>query len=154
MLLQLGDMQQMVVLVGYVPHDLKYVVNTQGNYQMKFNIRTFDSDGMPVLVQCMAFKETALRIYDQFEKNDSIVIWGEIKHRYLRKCNDTTNYVKVRSFSIVSEIDLMAKDGTLKEEKQIFLEKCARKFDDNAPEPTDEEIKNWRKVYKKKYGGK
>jgi len=154
MLLQLGDLQQMVILTGYVPHDLKYIINGNGDYQMKFNLRTFDSDGMPVLVQCMAYGDIAIKIVDQFEKNDSIVIWGEIKHRYLRKCNDTTNYVKVRAYSIVSEIDLVAKDGTLKEEKQLFLEKCALKFDKNVPEPTDEEVKEWREIYRKKYRGR
>jgi len=153
-LLQLGHLHQLVIVSGYVPHDLKLVTDSNGNYQMKFNIRSFDNDGFATLLPCVAYGTIAKNIHDQLTNRDSVVIWGQLKTKYDFRVRDTYTTIKVLSYSITVSTDFYARDGVLTKEKKEYLEWALRKFDENAPKPTDEEITYWReywKEYRKSY---
>jgi hypothetical protein len=143
----------MAVIVGYIPHELILATTEAGNYVLNFNIRTYDNENNPQLIPSVAFNETAKTLYEEFEKKDTIVVWGQLIHRYLQSKNVTTLTVKVIAYSIVVDIADFLYEPSLSIEKKTFLKKASELFDKNAPLPTNDEIKYWRehwKDYKKK----
>jgi hypothetical protein len=153
-LLQLGHLHQLVIISGYVPHELKIVTDSNGKYQMKFNIRSFDNDGFATLLPCIAYGDIAKNIYDQLTNKDSVVIWGQLKTKFNYQVRDTYMTIKVLSYSITAATNIFARDGVLTKEKQEFVEWALRKYDENTPPPSNEEIAYWRqywKDYKKDY---
>ena len=147
-LLQLGHLHQLVIISGYIPHDLKLVVDSGGQYQMKFNMRTFDNEGFATLLPCIAYGDMAKNIYDQLTNKDSVVIWGQLKTKFNTQVRDTYMTIKVLSYSITAATNLYANDGVLTKEKQEFVEWCLREFDNNATKPSKEEIAYWRQYWK------
>ncbi len=143
-MINIGKLSQITMVVGWIPHELMIVTNEQGNWQMKFNVRTYDDEDTPVLIPCIAFDEMAKNLYDEFEKNDSLVIWGQIIHQYSEKSKQTYMMLKVKSYSIIVNVGDFLFEPSLSVEKQTFLRKAAELFDNNAPLPSDEEVKYWR----------
>jgi hypothetical protein len=147
-LINLGNLSQMTMVVGYIPHELTLVTNEQGNYQMKFNIRTFDDENISRLLPCIAFEKMAKNLYDEFEEKDTIVIWGQLIHTYSAKFRDSIMTIKVISYSIVVDLGEFLFEPSLSQEKKAFLKEMSDLFDNQAPAPTEDEILFWREHWK------
>ena len=147
-MINLGNLNQMVMVVGYIPHELMLVTNEQGDYQMKFNIRTFDDENVSCLLPCIATKEIAKNLYDEFEEKDTLVIWGQLRHTYSAKFRDSIMTIKVISYSIVVDLGEFLFEPSLSQEKKTFLKEMSDRFDAQAPAPTEDEILFWREHWK------
>ena len=147
-MINLGNLNQMVVVVGYIPHELTLTTNEQGNYQMKFNIRTFDDENVACLLPCIATGKMAKNLYEEFEEKDTIVIWGQLRHTYSAKFRDSIMTIKVVSYSIVVDLGEFLYEPSLSVEKKTFLKEMSDLFDKSAPEPTEDEVKFWREHWK------
>jgi len=147
-MLQLGKLNQMVVVVGYIPHELTLATNQAGDYILKFNVRTFDNEGTPCLIPCIADTKIAKNLYDEFEERDTLVVWGQLRHKYSQKYHQTFLQLKVISYSIVVDLDDFLYEPSMSEEKKSFLKKMSDLFDEQAPEPTEEEIAFWREHWR------
>ncbi len=148
-MLQMGHLSQMVIITGWVAHDLTVSVNQQkqDEYSMKFNFRTYDNEGVAVFVPCWAFGDIAFNLYNELQKNDSLTIWGQLRHFYNPKLKEPMIYIKVLSYSIVIEVSRDLEIPELSEEKATFLKKMSDIFDESAPVPSNEMIAEWRKVW-------
>ena len=113
----------MVVVVGYIPHELTLATNQAGDYILKFNVRTFDNEGTPCLIPCIADTKIAKNLYDEFEERDTLVVWGQLRHKYSQKYHQTFLQLKVISYSIVVDLDDFLYEPSMSEEKKSFLKK-------------------------------
>lgn len=143
-MINLGKLNQITIIVGYIPHELVLATNESGIYSMKFNIRTYDDEDVPCLIPCIATGTMAKTLYDEFEEKDALVIWGQLRHTYMPKVNDTRVSVKVISYSIIVDLEDNLYEPSMSVEKKTFLKKAAEMFDNNSPLPTDEEVAYWR----------
>jgi hypothetical protein len=143
----------MSVVVGYVPHELVLATTERGDYILRFNIRTYDNDNNTCLIPCIADMEMAKNLFDEFEKKDSLVVWGQLKHKYVPSLKITLLQLKVISYTIVVDVADFIFEASMSVEKKQFLKKASDLFDEQAPLPTEEEIAHWRehwRDYKKK----
>lgn len=147
-LLQLGNLHQIVVVSGYIPHELQLVVDSNGKYHMKFNIRSYDNDGFATLLPCVAYGQIAQNIYDQLTNRDTVVIFGQLKTKYDFRVQDTYTTIKVLSYSITVATSRYGRDGVLTDEKQEYIEWCLRLFDKTGAPPTEEQSIYWREYWK------
>lgn len=148
-------------VVGWIPHELQLTANASGEYQMKFNIQSYDVDGNMVIVPCICEGEVAKNIERDYRKMSFISIWGQPKHVYkgFNKSNSRiSNYTKVLSYSMIYDFPLEVAPPPLSNEKKetlLWIEQVAYKYlSEKETKPTEDEIKYWVDYFKKKYGGK
>jgi len=151
-MLNLGGLSQMVVLCGWIPHDLDITVNSYGEYQMRFNFYTNDTDQNNCVVPCIVVGSLAKTFYEEFQKMDSVVIWGQLTHSYRPKLPRNLNVllqVKVIAYNFLDDYIVNAKRPDMSDDKRQFIEQAANWYDNNQNPPAKEEIEYFAEYWRK-----
>lgn len=152
----LGDVHCQTTITGWIPRELVLSVNNAKNYEMKFNIQTFDIDNKMVICPCACEGKVAKEIYDNYRKFDMITVWGQPKHVYLPSTQKITNYTKVLSYSMITQFKTGKTLPELNEEDtnaMQYIVMAAQKYlAEKKSTPSEEEVRRWVDYWEKRYG--
>jgi len=149
-MINFGQISNLSIVVGWLPHDLVLSVNRYDDYLMKFNVQSYDQENALTVIPCIVEKELAKTLYEQYQKMDTVVLWGELKSSYNPKLPRSVHVYmrfKVLGYTIVSDFINGVHDPDISVEKHEFLKEMSNIFDENAGTPTFEEKEYWKKYW-------
>ena len=159
-MINFGNISNLSIVVGWLPHDLVLSVNSYDEYIMKFNVQSYDQENALTIIPCIVDKELAKTLYNEYQKMDTVVLWGELKHTYNRNLPRSVQVYlqfKVLGYSLVSDFITGVNDPDLSKEKCEFLKEMSDIYDNNVGTPTLEEKEYWKNYWlewKLKHGKK
>jgi hypothetical protein len=146
-MINFGNISQMSIIVGWLPHDLVLSVNSRDEYLMRFNVQTYDQENALSIIPCIVEKEMAKTLYNEYQQMDTVVLWGELKHTYhpkLPRALQTYLQFKVLGYSLVSDFINGVHDPEVSKEKREYLKEMSDIYDNNIGKPTMQEKKYWK----------
>ena len=70
-MINFGQISNLTIVVGWLPHDLVLSVNSVDEYLMRFNVQSYDNENALTVIPCIVEKEMAKTLYEEYQKRNA-----------------------------------------------------------------------------------